>query len=742
MAEDYSLLVDFKDYSYCNSKQMHLYIRFLLFLFLLLTSTQLYSASQTQLADLTEEERDYIKNSPPVRVHNETSWPPFNFYDNSLPQGISIDVMNRIAELTGLRLEYITGPSWDQFMQMADENQLDVMLNIVKLPERRGQFYFTTPYAKSLSGVFTIKREQQRIFELSDLEGKTLAIPKGFDLEIILSQAYPEINLLPVTSIIECIEAVHSGSADAFMEEIGVVDYITAQKMVSDIHMAFMVNDERFISDLRIGVARQYKLLYSIIQKGLNNIPAEELNAIRKKWLLQTNMLYEQSMVNLSVSEKQYLFANNSVNICVDPTWAPLDFIDENGKHSGLSADLINKVATRVGVTLNLIKTTTWEQSLQFVQQGRCDVIPLLNQTEENSAYLNFSQPYFNFPTIIASRKEASFIGGYTDLYGKKVALQRFFFITEYVKQHHPQIEVVEVENTQEALKLVASKDVYATIDGLPNVVNTIETLALENIEIVGSVPQENQMKLGAAADKPVLLSIFSKAIASLSEREKIGLYKKWFDIEVSNQFLNKKLLIQIAALSILLILFLLWRQFTLGKHARQLRTLNTKLKYSSTVDHLTKISNRRSIEKALNTECKIAALSEQPLTVVIFDIDHFKQVNDIHGHLSGDRVLEEMATLVKASIRRTDHFGRWGGEEFLLILPGTRQLEGKQLVTKIKDKIEQYDFRINKTVTASFGLGEYQPSENITKLLSRIDTGLYNAKMQGRNSIVTAEKQ
>lgn len=414
---------------------MHLPARLFLCLCIFWLTAPLPSFARIHLQELTEEEILYIEQSPPIRIHNEINWPPFNFYDNNLPRGISIDVMNRIAALTGLEITYITGRSWDQFTKMISSDELDVMLNIVELPERENLFNFTTPYAKSLSGIFTSNRQKQNIYSMDDLSGKTLAIPKGFDLEYTLPKYHPDIKLLPVKSILECIEAVFSGEADAFMEEIGVVDYIISQKMVTDIKLAFQVSEDAFISDLRIGIKASDKLLYSIIQKGLNNITAEELNAIRKKWLLQTNRIYEQSMINLSVTEKQHIFQDNSIRICVDPSWPPLDFIDDTGKHSGLSADLINKIATRVGVRLHLVPTTTWEQTLQYIQEGKCEIIPLLNQTDENSEYLNFSQPYFNFPTIIATRKEETFIGGYSDLYGKTVALQSYFFITEYVKK-------------------------------------------------------------------------------------------------------------------------------------------------------------------------------------------------------------------------------------------------------------------------------------------------------------------
>ncbi len=677
-----------------------------------------------------------------IKVHNETDWPPFNFYENTKPQGISIDVMNRLAEITGLKIDYVSGPSWDEFIDMMGAGQLDVMLNIIDLPERRKKFKFTTPYAKSLTGVFTKKQNDSKYFDFEDLKNKTIAVPAGFDLEINLPKYHPEVKVLPVRDILECIEAIHSGKADAFMEEIGVVDYIISQRMVSDVRLAFQVNEEAFISNLTIATSHDNGTLHSIIQKGLNSISGDELNEIRKKWLLQVHEIYEQSMVNLTIPEKEYIYKNNSVKICVDPSWPPLDFITENGEHSGLSADLINKISMRIGTTLKLVPTKTWEQTLQFIKDGHCDIIPLMNETEASQAYINFTQPYFNFATVIATRDDASFIGGYSQLYGKKVALQAYFFITEYVREHHPEIQIIEVENTQEALKLVSEQKAFATIDGLPTIVNTIETLALENVKIVGSVPQENKMKLGVRKDNDLLLSIFSKGIGSLTETEKIGLYKNWFDIDVSNQFFNRSLIVKIVTGFSIIFSLLLWRQFTLGKYTRKLKALNVKLHYSSTMDHLTKVFNRKSIEKHLVTETKRAELTADPLTIVFFDIDHFKSINDTFGHPTGDSVLQQLAAHVKSSTRNTDHFGRWGGEEFLIVLPNTNHSGAGKLINNLKNSIESFNFGIDKTITVSFGIGQYKDNETPGQLLSRVDDCLYEAKKLGRNTIVNAEEK
>nr|WP_320012742.1 transporter substrate-binding domain-containing protein [uncultured Desulfobulbus sp.] len=690
--------------------------------------------------ELTPDEQDFIAHHAPLRVHNETDWPPFNFYENGVPQGLSIDVMNRIATLTGLRIQYVSGPSWAEFITMIDKGQLDVMLNIIDLPERRKSFMFTTPYVKSLTGVFVPEQRKGLFHSFEDLRGQTIAIPAGFDLEITLPQYHPEINLLPVRDILACIEAVKSGKAIGFMEEIGVVDYIVSQRMMPGLIMAFPVTEKPFVSDLTIGVRTDLSLAYSIIQKGLNEISGDELYKIRQKWLLKASEFYERTLVNLSVPEKRYVNEHKLLKICVDPAWPPLDYINAQGEHSGLSSDLIKTIAERLGLTLELVTTQTWEESLTTIKNGECDAIPLMNETSESGTYLDFTRPYFDFATVIATRKDASFIGGYSELYGKTLALQAHYFITEYVRANHPKINIIEVENTRAALKLVSEHKAFATIDSMPTVVNIIETMALENIKIVGTVPQQNSMKLGVRKDAPLLYSVLDKGVASLTEPEKVGLYKKWLDIAVEKQFIDRVLLTRIG-LGVGIFLFLLvWRHISLRIYTQRLKALNEKLKHYSTVDHLTQVFNRRSVEQRLHTEIERAKLLETPLTLAIVDIDHFKSINDTYGHPTGDTVLQKIARLISEVIRHTDHFGRWGGEEFLIILPDTTAAGGWQLVEKLRRTIETSNFGIDKSVTASFGYAQFNTDEKLESLISRVDNGLYQAKEQGRNTVVHAE--
>ena len=98
---------------------------------------------------LTAEEQNWINQHPVIRVHNEKDWPPFNYFEYGTPRGLSIDYMNQVAEKLGIKVEYVTGPSWNEFLGMVKRKELDVMLNIVKTEDRMKYLLYTEPYIKN-----------------------------------------------------------------------------------------------------------------------------------------------------------------------------------------------------------------------------------------------------------------------------------------------------------------------------------------------------------------------------------------------------------------------------------------------------------------------------------------------------------------------------------------------------------------------------------------------------------------
>ena len=159
-----------------------------------------------------------------------------------------------------------------------------------------------------------------------------------------------------------------------------------------------------------------------------------------------------------------------------------------------------------------------------------------------------------------------------------------------------------------------------------------------------------------------------------------------------------------------------------------------------TTIDGLTQISNKRYFMETLEREIARGQRYQRPLSLVMFDIDHFKIINDTYGHLAGEYVLNQLATAVKQRIRREDVFARYGGEEFAIVLPEIEVPTALLFAEKVRQLVQQHEFRFEKTridVTISVGVaGTERKDVEAEALIKRADEQLYAAKSAGRNRV------
>ena len=158
-------------------------------------------------------------------------------------------------------------------------------------------------------------------------------------------------------------------------------------------------------------------------------------------------------------------------------------------------------------------------------------------------------------------------------------------------------------------------------------------------------------------------------------------------------------------------------------------------------VDGLTGVNNKRYFTDALDRELPRARRHDRPLTLVMFDVDHFKRVNDDFGHLAGDHVLKEIAQLVFSRVRPDDVFARYGGEEFALLLPETTVEGGAQIAEELRAKIAEQTFEFEGEeieVTVSCGVAQLAPESTANDFVRAADERLYDAKNAGRDRVVS----
>lgn len=160
-------------------------------------------------------------------------------------------------------------------------------------------------------------------------------------------------------------------------------------------------------------------------------------------------------------------------------------------------------------------------------------------------------------------------------------------------------------------------------------------------------------------------------------------------------------------------------------------------LEDEASTDPLTKALNRRSFLRLLG---QLGARDES-FGLIMFDIDHFKSINDTFGHDVGDAVLREISALVRENIRETDTLARWGGEEFMIVSVGADMQRTLQAAERLREAVSQFDFTgVDRTVTSSFGVAVARLGETMDDLVKRVDDALYEAKETGRNKVVTAK--
>jgi len=170
----------------------------------------------------------------------------------------------------------------------------------------------------------------------------------------------------------------------------------------------------------------------------------------------------------------------------------------------------------------------------------------------------------------------------------------------------------------------------------------------------------------------------------------------------------------------------------------QRLMQKNKTLMKLSCIDHLTKANNRRKIEDVLYSECKILKRYGSHLSIILLDVDNFKNINDTYGHDVGDKVLRTMSKLISSSIRESDFFGRWGGEEFLIVTPGTSLENAAVLAEKLRTIVSHHDFENPNTVTCSFGVSECDGDTPVKTFVKNADDALYKAKAEGKNRVVS----
>ena len=271
----------------------------------------------------------------------------------------------------------------------------------------------------------------------------------------------------------------------------------------------------------------------------------------------------------------------------------------------------------------------------------------------------------------------------------------------------------------EKAVGIITTKDVvklFGEAKDLEQPISTYMTSPLQTIKHTTTIAQSLKFIQEQNFKRLIVEDYDGNIVGQITQEELVGrIYSKWAD-------------------------FMRDEKLHLSSVNNLLQSKALQLEQLATVDKLTSLYNRVKFEQKLKEEIsRVQRYNSEPFSVVLFDVDNFKQINDTYGHITGDIVLQRIAGVVKNTIRTTDLACRWGGEEFIIIYPHTNISQAHEASEKIRKLIHALTFDSIKNVSCSFGIAQFQTDDTLQSLLARADQAMYQAKKGGKNRVEIA---
>jgi len=472
------------------------------------------------------EEQTWLSSHSKIHVGVMNAWPPLDFVDErGRAQGIGVDLIERLNLVLDGILEVEPGP-WVQLQQDVQSGKLDALLDITPLPERVGQFDFTSPYVE-ISHVIVGRKDGVLLDSEAALQGKRLALERGFGNVGYFRDNYPKVRIVEYDNTLDALEAVARGEADAYAGNRAVATYLIEQQVILNLKIHGRLNKSGSI--LAIGVKSGNTVLRNILQNALDAIGKEGLREIRAKWAEGYDLLNQS--VALDDEERKWLNDNpGPFKVGAELDWPPYDFV-KDGVASGYSDDLLRLAAAKVGLTLEFVHGFTWAELVRQFEAGQLDILPAIYSTPERQEKYSLTSSYISNPSVLVIREDDS-ARDLDDLAGRKVAVIEGYSVTTLMAERYPNIVQRKVNDVVDGLKAVSFGKADGFVDSFAVINHALRNNAIPNLRVVGEVSymdsSETRLHMAVTKQHFMLLQLLNRGLAAVSQEQRDALYRKW----------------------------------------------------------------------------------------------------------------------------------------------------------------------------------------------------------------------
>ncbi|WMI98148.1 transporter substrate-binding domain-containing protein [Pseudomonas chlororaphis subsp. aurantiaca] len=512
-------------------------------------------------------------------------YPPFDVTGNGRDyEGLTADYMGLLAQLLHVQVQVRRFKSRTEVIRALKAGEVDLLGTANGFEETDPELVMSAAYADDQPMIVT--RNDGSAAFVADMAGKKIAMLYHYLPPQSVSHAYPDAELQLYPSTLSAIGAVAFGKADAYLGDAISANYLIGMNYLNNVQLTDFsrLEGSRFAFALSASNTR----LLEITNAAIAAIPIGERMAILRRWGSSEMNIPGQNRLHLTPREQRWLEQHPRVTVAAMENFLPLSFFDKSGALRGVSADVLAKVSLRTGLKFDVVPGTSMARQIDNLHSGKVHLLAALTPSFEREGQMRFTRPYLSTPYVLINRGEPGSPATLDDMAGKRLALIRGMFLTDYIASHFPQIQIVYADNAAQVMAMIAKGEVDAGANSLLSARYLISRQYRDRLQVTSTVGIEPaRFAFVTNRGELELYAILEKALLSISPEEMAEITNRWrSEVVIDDTFWlrNRGTIIQgFFIAGVLLLLAFLWIAYLRRLiHRREVaeRALNNQLEF------------------------------------------------------------------------------------------------------------------------------------------------------------------
>lgn len=483
---------------------------------------------------LTDEERRFLAGLPEVRVAlQRVGAPPFERVEaDGEISGLQPEMLGALARALGIRLRPVVKDGWPAVLQAVQDGEADMVLTLASTAERRRYLNFTLGTAQVPVAVFTRSGAPPQA-----LEQLRYALERDYFSNDVVARRFPGARVVAADSTADALRRVADGGANAYLGSLLEALDLLAREPVPGIEVRQILDEAQ--TYYHFGVRKDWPQLVTILNRGIASwrvasegaalaaLPASAVpGGLRLRGALPMSAAEAAMLAELAVWR---VGAVRGLDL--------LNAVDARGEHSGIAADYLEQVRSRLGIGTEIVAFASVAEMIDALRDGRIDVAPFLTRTPDRAREFVFSRPYFNMPYMLVGRTDAPMYWDLASLRGKRLALARDHPLLDTVKRRYPEIRIVTPSDRLLAMDIVAAGDADAAVD-----VKLFANLRINRdgggLRLLGTVDElPGDFAFATTRRAAALVPLIDRALADIPAAENDRLLRRWVAMDLAPPF-------------------------------------------------------------------------------------------------------------------------------------------------------------------------------------------------------------